>query len=100
MSLIRYSLGEDDQLIPYADRVQERYSGWLVQQEQAGATFTDAQRWWLDRIAKVIAESAGIEPDDLDGPPFTENGGADGAVRDLGDRAETLIEELNQELTA
>ena len=100
VSLVRFSLGEDDQLIPYADRVQELYVGWLLQQEQAGATFTDAERWWLDRIANVIAESAGIEPADLDSPPFTENGGADGAVRDLGDRAATLLDELNQELTA
>ena len=80
--------------------MQELYVGWLLQQEQAGATFTDAERWWLDRIANVIAESAGIEPADLDSPPFTENGGADGAVRDLGDRAATLLDELNQELTA
>jgi type I restriction enzyme R subunit len=58
---------------------------------------------WLgteDRIVQVIAASAGISPADLDNPPFIENGGTDGAIRDLGDRAATLIEELNQELTA
>jgi type I restriction enzyme R subunit len=100
VSLVRFSLGEDDQLIPYADRVQERYAGWLLQQEQAGVTFTDRERWWLDRIAEVIAASAGIAPPDLDNPPFIENGGADGAIRDLGDLAPTLLDELNQELTA
>jgi type I restriction enzyme R subunit len=100
VSLVRFTLGEDDQLIPYADRVQERYAGWLLQQEQAGVTFTDTERWWLDRIVEVIAVSAGIAPADLDNPPFTENGGADGAIRDLGDRAATLLDELNQELTA
>ena len=100
MSLVRFALGEDDQLIPYADRVHERYAGWLLQQEQAGVTFTDTERWWLDRIVEVIAASAGIAPADLDNPPFTENGGADGAIRDLGDRATTLLDELNEELTA
>jgi type I restriction enzyme R subunit len=100
VSLVRFALGEDDQLIPYADRVQERYAGWLLQQEQAGVTFTETERWWLDRIVEVIAASAGIAPADLDQPPFTENGGADGAFRDLGNRAATLLDELNQELTA
>ena len=100
VSLVRFALGEDDRLVPYAERVQERYAGWLLQQEQAGVTFTDTERWWLDRIVEVIAASAGIAPADLDNPPFTENGGADGAIRDLGDRATTLLDELNEELTA
>lgn len=100
MSLVRFAIGEDDHLVPYADRVNERYAGWLLQQEQGGATFTDRERWWLDRIVEVIAASAGIVPADLDNPPFTENGGADGAIRDLGDRAGAVLDELNQELTA
>jgi type I restriction enzyme R subunit len=100
VSLVRFALGEDDQLIPYAERVQERYAGWLLQQEQAGATFSKTERWWLDRIVDVIAASAGIVPADLDNPPFTENGGTDGALRDLGDRAGTLLDDLNEELTA
>jgi len=100
VSLVRFALGEDDELVPYADRVQERYAGWLLQQEQAGVTFSNIERWWLDRIVEVIAASAGIAPADLDNPPFTENGGADGAMRDLGDRAAILLDELNEELTA
>ena len=100
VSLIRFTLGEDEELVPYADRVMQRYDGWLLQQRQAGVTFSTTERWWLDRIVQVIAASAGISPADLDDPPFIENGGTDGAIRDLGDRAASLIEELNQELTA
>ncbi|MGD9990486.1 DEAD/DEAH box helicase family protein [Pseudonocardia sp.] len=100
VSLLRYTLGTDDQLVPYAERVRERYAGWLVQQEQAGVRFTDIERWWLDRMVSVIASSAGITPDDLDEAPFTERGGIDGALRDLGDRAADLLDELNKELTA
>ena len=100
VSLIRFTLGEDDSSVPYADRVKERYAGWLLQQKQAGVTFSDTERWWLDRIVQVIAASAGISPADLDNPPFIENGGTDGAIRDLGDRAAALIEQLNRELTA
>ncbi|MGH3981487.1 MAG: type I restriction-modification enzyme R subunit C-terminal domain-containing protein, partial [Pseudonocardiaceae bacterium] len=100
VSLIRFTLGEDDQLVPYAAKVQGRYTAWLAQQHQAGAVFTERQRWWLDRIADVIASSAGITADDLDNAPFTEHGGIDGALRDLGDQAAVYLDQLNQELTA
>ncbi len=57
-------------------------------------------RWWLDRIADIIATSAGVTADDLDNAPFTERGGVDGAVRDLGSEAARYLEQLNAELTA
>jgi len=100
VSLLRYTLGVDAELVPYADRVNERYAGWLAQQAQAGTVFTDAQRWWLDRMVKVIASSAGITTEDLDGAPFNERGGVDGILRDLGDQAEDYLDQLNAELTA
>ncbi len=100
VSLLRFTLGVDDELVPYASIVEERYAGWLAQQAQAGASFTEQQRWWLDRIADVIATSAGITDDDLDNAPFTERGGIDGAIRDLGVEAGAYVEQLNAELTA
>ena len=100
VSLVRFALKADDELVPYADKVQTRYQTWLLQQEQAGATFTDRQRWWLDRIADVIAASAGISHKDLDDAPFSERGGTDGALADLGDATGDYIDQLNKELTA
>jgi type I restriction enzyme R subunit len=100
VSLLRYELGEDADLVPYADVVGSRYDEWLGRQQLVGVTFTDTQRWWLDRMADVIANSAGLTDADLDVAPFTERGGVDGAVRDLGAGAGMLIEELNAELTA
>lgn len=100
VSLLRFTLGQDDELVPYAVRVRERYSGWLAQQEQAGTTFGPVERWWLDRMAEVIASSAGITPEDLDAAPFTERGGIAGVLRDLGARTGALVDELNSELTA
>lgn len=86
---------------PYADRVRERYAAWLTQQEQAGAKFSETERWWLDRMVEVVASSAGITPEDLDRAPFTDRGGTDGALRDLGKaRAAELLDELNKELPA
>jgi len=96
---VRFALGTDDELVPYASKVAERYAAWLAQQAQAGASFTEQQRWWLDRIADVIATSAGVTAEDLDNAPFTERGGVDGAVRDLGSAAGTYVEQLNAELT-
>lgn len=100
VSLVRYTVGVDDKLVPYADKVHNKYATWLAQQEQAGVTFTETQRWWLDNIADVVAVSAGVDVHALDSSPFIENGGTDGALRDLGAEAGALIEELNTELTA
>lgn len=100
VSLLRFTLGTEDELVPYADRVREKYAAWLAQQSQTGVHFKASERWWLDRMVEVIAASAGISPEDLDESPFTERGGADGALRDLGIRAGSLIDELNAELTA
>ena len=100
ISLIRFTLQQDAELVPFAETVQERYAAWLAGQEQAGAVFTVEQRWWLDRIADVVAQANGITVDDLDNAPFTERGGVDGAARDLGDSAEALLDQLNAELTA
>jgi len=58
------------------------------------------QRWWLDRIAQVIAESAGVSADDLDTAPFTERGGVDGALADLGPGVADMLKSMNTELTA
>ena len=100
VSLIRYAFGQEPELVPYAKTVQERYEAWLLQQDNAGVHFTERQRWWLDRIADLIAQSAGITADDLDNTPFTERGGIDGATSDLGDATGEILEKLSEELTA
>ena len=100
VSLLRFAVGVDSELVPYADVVRERYAAWLTQQGHAGTRFTTDQRWWLDRMVEVITVSAGISADDLDEAPFTERGGVDGALRDLGDKAADYVDQLNEELTA
>ena len=100
VSLVRFTLGQDNELVPYASSVEEKYAAWLLQQEQAGVTFTESQRWWLDRIADVIAQSAGVTVEDLDNTPFIERGGIDGASAELGPAAGALLAQLNAGLTA
>ncbi|GAB3940899.1 hypothetical protein GCM10027614_25310 [Micromonospora vulcania] len=48
----------------------------------------------------MIAVSVEITADDLEGAPFTERGGIDGYAGAFGRRAEPLLDELNQELSA
>jgi type I restriction enzyme R subunit len=100
ISIIRYELGLDQELKPYRSVVEERFRGWLLRQEQSGATFTPDQVWWLERIKDAMAISVQIGPDDLEGAPFTKRGGLDGFAHTFGPRAEALLTELNQELAA
>jgi type I restriction enzyme R subunit len=100
ITLIRYTLEHDHELVPYATTVEDRYTNWLAQQRQDGVTFTETQRWWLDRIKDTIIQTTHITIDDLALAPFTERGGIDGAGRDLGPEAQTLIDDLNTTLAA
>lgn len=99
VALVRHALRpEDSPLEPYPDLVQQRYENWLAEQAAAGRTFTDAQRWWLDRIAAHIGVNLAIQPEHLDIGEFFNKGGRGAAQRDLGDDWRNLIEELNRVL--
>jgi type I restriction enzyme R subunit len=101
ISIIRYELGEDTDLRPYGEVVQERFAGWLLRQEQAGARFAEAQRWWLEQIAESIARNARFDEASLDTTPFTQHGGTGGYLRDFGEAAAVqYLNELNRELAA
>ena len=43
VSLVRFAVHEQDELVPYAEQVRERFDNWLAQQESAGRTFTPEQ---------------------------------------------------------
>ena len=100
VSLVRFALKHTDELVPYRALVEERYSRWLQEQHLAGARFSEQQLWWLDRIKDSIIQSAYFDISDLDKAPFTERGGTDGAIGDLGSQASALIEALNDEVAA
>lgn len=101
VSLLRFTLGMDDELVPYEDVIRTRYAGWLEQQRSSGAEFTESQRWWLDSMVDVVVTSGDVKIETaLDAEPFIQRGGVDGALRDLGDNAGELLTDLNEELTA
>src|SRR5581483_6257 len=65
VSLVRFALEQEDELVPYPELVAERFQAWLLQQENAGRTFTPAQLAWLERIRDHVAASLAISPDDF-----------------------------------
>jgi type I restriction enzyme R subunit len=100
VSLVRFALEQDNELVPYTETVNERFAGWLAQQEQQGRTFTPEQLEWLERIRDVIGSSLTVTVDDLDDAPFAERGGLGGAYALFASELEPLLDELNQELVA
>lgn len=100
VSLVRFTLGQMSELVPYGQLVEERYAAWLLQQENMGVRFTDNQRWWLDRIKDAIAQSAHFDVEDLELSPFTERGGTDGVLAELGNSITDLIASMNMELAS
>ena len=89
-----------NELVPYVQLVEERYQAWLLQQLNLGVSFSDNQRWWLDRIKDAISQSAHFDVKDLEFSPFTDRGGTDGVIKDLGNRVLELIDSMNKELAS
>jgi type I restriction enzyme R subunit len=96
--LVRFALGQEDMLVPNAERVNERFTRWLREQEANGRQFTRDQRLWLEMIRDHIAGSYEIRMEDFDLNPFAAKGGAGAAVRIFGERVERIMSELNEVL--
>src|SRR5216683_7847716 len=50
VSLVRFALHQDDNLVPFPDQVRLRFDHWLVQQAGLGRTFNPEQVRWLELI--------------------------------------------------
>lgn len=100
VQIVRFALEQDDQLVPFPERVNERFSGWLLEQKQAGRSFTPEQAQWLERIRDHIAASLAISADDFQYTPFSQHGGLGKAYEVFGDQLSPLIDELNEALAA
>jgi type I restriction enzyme R subunit len=98
--LVRFALEQQPMLEPFAESVHARFESWLAQKSDAGTTFTDDQRSWLDLIRDHIATSLSIEPEDFNYAPFNQRGGLGRAYQIFGDKLIPILEELNLELVA
>jgi type I restriction enzyme R subunit len=100
VSLVRFAIHADDELVAFPERVNERYHAWLLQQENAGRDFAPDQLAWLERIRDTIASSLGVTRDDFQYAPFAERGGLGKAVELFGTDLDSLLEELTEVLAA
>ncbi|MBN2015624.1 DEAD/DEAH box helicase family protein [Candidatus Dojkabacteria bacterium] len=95
ISLVRFAIGQQKQLKPFASTVDDNFKSWLKQQEDQGKEFSDDQKKWLEMIKNHIATSASIDNDDFDDTPFNQFGGIFKANKVFDNQLKEVIEELN-----
>ncbi len=100
VSLVRYALGEVDELVAYPDLVDERFEIWLNQQQTTGADYTTDQLAYLRLIKDRIASSLSINLADLQSPPFSDRGGLGKARQLFGSDLDSLLDNLTEALAA
>lgn len=100
VSLVRYALDLDVELVPFHDQVEERFVGWLASQEQKGVTFSVEQKQWLTWMKENIAGELRIAPESFEYTPFVEHGGIGKAAQVFGERLTPLMDELSEVLAA
>jgi len=112
VSLVRFAMHQDNELVPFPERVNANFKAWLAQQEslpplpaggaRAGVRgrFTPEQRKWLEMIRDHIAANLGIEADDFELSPFAQEGGIGKVYQLFGAELPKVLEALNKELAA
>jgi type I restriction enzyme R subunit len=100
VSLVRYAMHQENELVPYPERVAANFKAWMAQQEAVGKGFTDEQRWWLEKMAEHIASNLGIEPEDFGYAPFNQRGGLGRVHQLFGAELGKVIDAMNKELAA
>ncbi len=100
VSLVRFELQQDGELVPFKVLVDERFDQWLRRQETSGRPFTPEQLQWLEAIRDHVATSLTITRDDFDLNPFVERGGLGKAAALFGRDLDSLLEEMTEELAA
>ena len=93
VSLVQYALQQEDELVPFRDRIEERFTVWLAMQEHAGTVFTQEQRRWLRWMKDHITASMAVDASAFEVAPFTEHGGLGRAYEVFGKSLEPLMDE-------
>jgi type I restriction enzyme, R subunit len=100
VALVRYTLHQEDKLVPFRETVEERFAAWLAAQQQMGVKFSVEQVQWLTWMKDNIAGELAITPDSFEYTPFAERGGIGKAVQVFGDQLAPLMNELTEALAA
>ena len=101
VSLVRFALGLDEELRPFADSVDKRFQDWVFRHNaQRTTAFTPEQMEWLRLVKDHIASSCRIERDDFDYAQLAGKGGLQKAWNVFGGQLDELLAEMNEELVA
>ena len=100
VSLVRFALHQEQELVPFADQVRERFARWRAAQETGGKRFTPEQIHWLEMIRDHVAQSLEVVVEDFDLSPFAQEGGLAKAVQVFGKEFKPLLAALNEALAA
>ncbi|TNF29764.1 MAG: DEAD/DEAH box helicase [Deltaproteobacteria bacterium] len=100
VALARHAMYPNEDLVPYADEVNERFTNWLAQQANRGRTFSAEQTRWLELIRDRIAGDVEVRMEDFDQVPLINAGGLGGFFEVFGDEYEAIVAELNERLVA
>jgi type I restriction enzyme R subunit len=101
VSLLRFALGLDSELKPFADEVDKRFQAWIFRHNaQRGSAFTPEQTEWLRLMKDHIASSCSISREDFDYAALADKGGLQKAWGLFGKELDGLMDEMNVELVA
>ena len=101
VSLLRFALGLDGELKPFADEVDKRFKAWIFRHNaQRGTAFTPEQTEWLRLMKDHIASSCSISRDDFDYAELADKGGLQKVWGLFGKELDALMNEMNMELVA
>ena len=98
ISIVRYSAGKQNLLLPFSELVTEKFEKWFEIQETYGRKFTPEQKEWLVMIKDAIASSISIEISALDDVPFNKKGGRIKFYKLFGDDYKNILEEMHEVL--
>ncbi len=101
VSLVRFALGQEALLEPFADRVEQRFNLWIGREKKAGRDYTPEQLDWLRAIAGFIVANAEIAPRDfMEAPGLADRGGIVQARAVFGTGLNDVLDELQGALVA
>lgn len=100
VSLVRFAMHQDNELVPFPEKVLVNFNAWLAQQQATGEPFNPEQIHWLEMIRNHIAANLSIDTEDFDYAPFAQEGGLGKVHQIFGDKLSKIIEELNGTLAA
>ncbi len=101
VALVRFAIGLDAELRPFAEQVDKRFQEWIFRHNAQRATaFSAEQTEWLRLMKDHIASSCSISRADFDYAALASRGGLQKAWGVLGKELDGLMGEMNEELVA